>query len=467
MEGKHMAQANSSAANERTKKEIIMDKFINWSFKWIPDSMVFVLILTLLVFVLSLVFTDHGPWQLVDDYAKGFWTLLTFAMQMSIMMITGFVISDAKPVKRFIIRLIDIPKTPKATIVVFALITGVISWVHWGMGLMLTIIMGKEIAIRKKGMGIHYAYIVAVAYTSMNIMANGISQAAPLLSATPGNFLEKVMGVVPITQTSLSPFMMTFLVFELICLPIIYLIIKPKKEHAVEISDELYAEFTKEAPAVDKSKTMTPAQRMEQSRILTFLAGLMIMVWVVNLLITEGAAKINLNTINYAFFGLALLLHENPASFIESVKTGAGTIYGVVIQFPLYAGIFGIISFSGLSTVITNWFISIATAETYPWIIFIYTGIMDFFVPSAGSKFVIEAPYLIPAAQQLGVPVQQVINAYGTGAQVANLIQPFWALAYLAAFKIKFQDILPFTFLLWIFAALAGSIYFLLFPLGW
>jgi short-chain fatty acids transporter len=260
---------------------------------------------------------------------------------------------------------------------------------------------------------------------------------------------------------------MTFLLFELFCLPIIYLIIKPKKEHAVEISDELYEEFTKPAPVVDKTKNMTPAQRMEQSRVLTFLAGVLILIWVVNLLITEGAAKINLNTINYAFFGMALLLHDNPASFIESVKNGASTIYGVVIQFPLYAGIFGIISYSGLSTVITNWFISIATANTYPWIIFVYTGIMDFFVPSAGSKFVIEAPYLIPAAQQLGVPIQQVINAYGTGAQVANLIQPFWALAYLAAFKIKFQDILPFTFLLWIFAALAGSVYFLLFPLGW
>lgn len=139
---------NTNSGTDR--KAIIMDKFVNWSLRWIPDSMVFVLLLTFIVFGLAIAFGDHGPWQLVDDYAKGFWSLLTFSMQMSIMMVTGFVISDAKPIKKVLIKLIDIPKTPTATIITFALITGVISWLHWGMGLMLTIVMGKEIAIRKK-----------------------------------------------------------------------------------------------------------------------------------------------------------------------------------------------------------------------------------------------------------------------------------------------------------------------------
>jgi short-chain fatty acids transporter len=458
--------ATQNTAQQDTKTAI-MNKFIQFSLDWIPDSMVFVLLLTLIVFLLAFGCTDSSAWKLVDDYAKGFWQLLTFSMQMCIMMVTGFVISDAPPVKKLIIKLINLPKTPTATIIMFALVTGVVSWIHWGMGLMLTIIMGKEIALRKRGQGIHYAYIVAIAYTSMNIMANGISQAAPLLAATPGNFLEKLMGIIPISQTSLSPFMMTFLLFELIALPVIYLFIKPKKENAVEISDELYNEFTYVPPKVADNKKLRPAERLEQSRVLTILAAVLILLWVGNFIIEQGLGKINLNTINFAFFGLGLLLHDNPTTFVNSVKNGANTIYGVVIQFPMYAGIFGIISYSGLSEVITNWFLSIATPGTYPIIIFIYTGIMDFFVPSAGSKFVIEAPYLIPAAQQLGVPVQMVINAYGTGAQWANLIQPFWALAYLAAFKIKFQDILPFTFMLWIFEGVVAMAYFLIFPFGW
>lgn len=123
----------------------------------------------------------------------------------------------------------------------------------------------------------------------------------------------------------------------------------------------------------------------------------------------------------------------------------------MIIQLPLYAGIFGIIMHSGLSEVITHWFLSISTTATYSWIVMVYTTIMDFFVPSGGSKFAIEAPYILPAGTQLGIPVPHVINAYSTGAQMANLIQPFWALPFLAAFKIRFQDILPYTFLIAIY----------------
>ena len=253
-----MAQANSQNAQKKT----ITDKFIEFSLNYIPDSMVFVLGLTVFVFVLALIFTDSTPWGLVEDYAKGFWELLSFSMQMCLMMISGFVIANAKPIRRGIVRLIDWPKTRGGTIALFALITGVISWLHWGVGLMATIIMGKEIAIRKRGQGFHYAFIVAMAYTSMNIMANGISQAAPLLSATPGNFMEKIMGgIVPISQTSLSPYMMTFLVLELLLLPVIYYLLMPKKEKAVEISDELYKEFTAEPEKIDASKKLTPAER--------------------------------------------------------------------------------------------------------------------------------------------------------------------------------------------------------------
>ena len=455
-------------ATSGTQKTTITDKFINFSLKYIPDSMVFVLGLTVFVFVIALIFTDTTIWGLVEDYEKGFWQLLSFSMQMCLMMISGFVIANAKPVRRGITKLIDWPKTRGGTILLFALITGVISWLHWGVGLMATIIMGKEIAIRKKGQGIHYAFIVAVAYTSMNIMANGISQAAPLLSATPGNFMEKLMGgIVPISQTSLSPFMITFLVLELLSLPIIYHFLMPKKEKAIEISNELYAEFTKEPDTMIDKQNLTPAEKWERSRVLSTLIAVLILVWFGAHIITEGVSKINLNTINFALFGLGLLFHDSPHSYIASVKEGANTVYGVIIQFPLYAGIFGLITYSGLADEITHLFISIATPGTYPWIVFVYTGIMDFFVPSAGSKFVIEAPYLIPAAQHLGIPVSQVINAYGTGAQMANLIQPFWAIAYLAAFKVRFQEILPFTFMLWLYVFIAGSLWFLIFPYGW
>jgi short-chain fatty acids transporter len=187
---------------------------------------------------------------------------------------------------------------------------------------------------------------------------------------------------------------------------------------------------------------------------------------VVRFVAINGAGKIDLNVINFAFFGLGMVLHGSPRSFIASVKQGTSTTFGVIIQFPLYAGIFGLISYSGLAGIITHWFISISTERTFSWIVMIYTTIMDWFVPSGGSKFAIEAPYIIPAGQQLGIPVAHVINAYSTGGQLANTIQPFWALPFLAGFKLRFQDILPYTFAIFVYATVAGSIAFLIFPHG-
>ncbi len=444
----------------------LVDGFTEWSLNWVPDSMVFVLAMTIIVYVMGLVFTDHGPLQLLDDYAGGFWVLLTFAMQLTVMMITGFVVADSKLVKGGLIKLIDLPSTPKATFIMFCLIVGVVSWLHWAVGLMIGIVMGKELAVRKRGLGIHYPVLAAGSYVMMLIMANGPSQSAPLLAATKGNFLEQTIGgLIPLTDTALSPFLLVLVGFELITIPLLLAALMPKKGHAVEISDEAYNEFTY-VPGTKDETNLRPAERWERSRILLTVLGVAILTWVVRFVAINGVVKLDINVINFTFFGLGMVLHGSPRSFITSVKQGVNTTFGVIIQFPLYAGIFGIISHSGLASVITHWFLSISTTSTYSWIIMIYTTIMDFLVPSDGSKFVVEAPYIIPAGQQLGIPVAHVVNAYSTGGQLANTIQPFWALPYLAAYKLRFQDILPYTFVTFLYALIIGSIAFLAFPHG-
>ena len=458
--------ANEVSTPKKTSRGIV-DNFTEWSLNWVPDSMVFVLVLTVLVYFMALGFTKHGPLELIDDYAKGFWLLLTFAMQMTIMMITGFVVADSKLVKRGIVKLVDYPQTAKSTLVMFCLVVGIVAWLHWGIGLMLSIVMCKEIGVRKRGLGIHFPLLAGASYAVMVIMANGPSQSAPLLAATAGNFLEKTIGgLIPLTQTALSPFLVVFMVIQLFCMPILLVALLPKKEAAIELSEATAKEFTFVPPNPVDTASLRPAERWERSRFLSTLVALVMMVWVVKFIFTQGISKLDLNVINFTFFALGLLLHGTPHNFIASVKQGVLTTFGVIIQFPMYAGIFGIISFSGLAGVITHWFISISTPGTYAWIIFIYTAVMDFFVPSGGSKFVIEAPYIIPAGQQLGIPIHHVINAYSSGGQLANNIQPFWALPFLAAYKLKFQDILPYTFAIFLLSAVLGSIAFLLFPMG-
>jgi short-chain fatty acids transporter len=460
-----MANLGSETSPKKIEIANIIDKFTEWSLNWVPDSMVFVIILTFIVFVAALGLTKSGAFDLINFYAGSFWILLTFSMQLCILMVTGFVVADSPQVKRGIIALIDLPKTAASTIVMYCLVGGAVAWIHWGVGLMFCLIMGKELAIRKHGLGIHYPFIAALSYGVVNVMCNGPSQSAPLLVATPGNFLEHLIGVIPLTQTALSPFLIALQLFLFITLPILCVWMMPKKEKAVEMSDELFKEFTAALPHIDIN-TLRPAERWERSKILQTLLAIGILAWVGNYIYTKGIGKLDLNSINFAFIGLSLILHGSPRSFTESVKKGITTTSGVMIQFPMYAGIFGMISNSGLAEMITHWFVSISTPGNYALIVYLYTGVMDFFVPSGGSKFVIEAAYIIPAGQSLGVSVPQIINAYSTGAQWANNLQPFWALPVLGAFRVRFQDILPYTFMIWLYAGIVSTIAFLLFPKG-
>jgi short-chain fatty acids transporter len=187
----------------------------------------------------------------------------------------------------------------------------------------------------------------------------------------------------------------------------------------------------------------------------------------VEFLWNKGIGSLDLNTLNFTFLIIGIMLHGSANSYVASAQRGVSTVGGVIIQFPFYAGIFGIIKFSGLSGIIAGWFVAISSAETFPLITFIYSGILNIFVPSGGSKFVIEAPYLIPAAQQTGAYLPYVINAYSLGDVATNMIQPFWALPILGAFKLKFQEILPYQVMLMVvyYIVICLGLYFL--PMLW
>jgi short-chain fatty acids transporter len=441
-----------------------IDAFARWAFRWVPDSMVFVLALTIIVYLAGLGLTDHGPVQLVDDWVKGFWVLLTFAMQMALLMITGFAVADSKPVKRGLSALVDIPKTRTQVVLMYAFFISVLWYLHWGVGMMAGIIMGREIAVKKRGLGIHYPFVAAMTYCTA-VISNGPSMAAQLMVATPGHFMEKEIGLIPLGQTTFDSKLLIMNAVIFLTVPFVILMIAPKKERAVEIDDATAASFAPPVePPADK-KTMPPAERWDRSIILPLVIGLGGVFWIVKFFVTKGVTGLDLNTLNFLFLILGLLLHGSAKSFVASVQRGTSTVYGVIIQFPLYAGIFGMIQNSGLAHVLANFFISISNRHTYTWIVYLYSGVLDFFVPSGGSKFVIEAPYILPAAKELGVSVADTINAYTYGSVWINMVQPFWALPILGAFKLKFQDILPYSLItaLWMFLIVSAGL--LLLPL--
>ncbi len=439
-----------SQAKMNTEHTSAFTRFVEWfsvwSVRWIPDSMVFVLLLTLVIYLMGLGLTDHGPIQLIDDWVKGFWALLTFAMQMSVLMITGFVLADSKPVRKAITKFVTSFTSARSAIICYALLIGFVWWLHWGIGLMVGIIMGRELAARNKGMGLHYPLVAAVSYCGI-VVAGGPSQAPPLLVATPGHFIEHLTGVIPVTETILLPYMVTIELLILAVFVIMFMLMMPPKHKVVEIDDSLIEEFTAEIPEVKKDGR-TPAQMLDTSCALPWIIAVMGIIWAVRFFGAKGFAGLDLNTLNFLMLMLGMILHKSPYSFVASVGRGVGMVGGVIIQFPFYAGIFGIIQNSGLSGIIAAWFVSISNQHTFPLVNFVYSGIMNIFVPSGGSKFVIEAPYIIPAAKELGTPIAYTINSYVLGDLTTNLIQPFWALPVLGAFRLKFQQLLPYGFIL-------------------
>lgn len=441
-------------------KRGFIDRFSDWSLRWVPDSMVFVLVLSVLVYFMALGLTPSGPVQIVDHWVKGFWVLLTFAMQMCILMITGFVVADSRQVRGLLKRLALIPKTPGQAIISFSLIVGFLWWVHWGVGMMAGIMLGRELVVAQKGKRLHYTAVAAAAYAGI-VVGNGPSMAAQLLVATPGHFIEKVVGVIPLSLTTFDPILLIMNLVLLVSVPFVFYLLLPK--NPVEADENIIKEFTEaEKAQVDKSG-MTPAQRWDRSPVFMWIVGLAGLFWVGKFFVTKGVFNLDLNTLNFTFLVIGALLHGTPANFMESVKRATGTVFGVIIQFPFYAGIFGMISYSGLAKIFANWFVAISTPETFPFIVFVYSGFLNFFVPSGGSKFVIEAPYILPAAQQLGANVNYVINAYTSGDLTTNLLQPFWALPILGAFRLTFRDILPYGLIICVWSVLIVSVTYLAF----
>jgi short-chain fatty acids transporter len=408
--------------------------------------------------------TDHGPYQLIDDWVKGFWALLTFSMQMCILMVTGFMVADSPLARRGINWFVSIPKNRTQAVILYCLVLCCLWWCHWGIGMMSGIIMGRELCARNRGMGLHYPMFAAISYTAI-ACSNGPSEAAQLLMATPGHFMESVAGVIPISLTTFDIHLLVLNAILFRVFTIMFVLMHPSRKDTIEISEELAKEFT--VIEVDKAdpNALTPAQKMDRSSIASRIIALGAVLWIGNFIITKGIGRLDLNTLNFIFMTLSIILHKTPQRFIASLQRGIGNVAGIVIQFPFYAGIFGIIQYSGLAGIIANWFVQISTANSFPVITFVYSGILNIFVPSGGSKFIIEAPYIVPAAKEVGAHLPYVINAYTAGDLLTNLIQPFWALPILGAYRLKFQEILPFSFVLMIVLGIVMAIAIYFFPL--
>ncbi|MGE5575783.1 MAG: short-chain fatty acid transporter [Syntrophothermus sp.] len=432
-----------------------------WSTRWVPDAYVIAVILTFIVAAFALIFTKSTPLQLVDYWGQGFWVLLTFGMQMALVVFTGYVLAVAPPVGRLLNRIAGWAKSPRQAVFLMAVVSMLLGLINWGLSIVGSAVFVRYLA--RKIRGVDYRLLVAAAYLGLGTTWHaGLSASAPLLVATPKHFLEAQIGIIPVTQTIFHPLNMLMVLVVLVVLSIITPLMSPKKSETIEVDPKLLEEMKDFEPPA-RPQEMTPALAMENSPLINLAIGLMGLVWLVNYFWTKGLV-ITLDVVNFTFLMLGVLLHRNPASLLKAAQEAGGFVWGIILQFPFYAGIFGIVNYSHLSDVIGNWFVSISSAKTYPLIVYWYSGLLNYFVPSGGSKWAIEAPYILSAAKTLGVSANATVLAYAWGDMMTDIIQPFWAIPLLGVAKLKFRDIMGFCIVIFVVYAILVSLGFYLLP---
>ncbi|TBL72926.1 short-chain fatty acid transporter [Paenibacillus thalictri] len=408
--------------------------------RFLPDPFVFAIILTLGIFISGIVFTGHTPVQMVGYWGNGFWNLLSFAMQMSLILVTGHAIASAPFMQKWLPRLAGIAKTPKQGVMLVTFLSAIASTVNWGFGAVFGALFAKVVAQRIKGSD--YRLLIASSYIGMITWGGGLSGTIPLLAATPGNPMEKAFGLIPIQQTLFSNYNIFITIALILILPIANRFMMPKPGDIVEIDSKLLeSDISVGSHGGAATVERTFAVRVENSKILTYLIVIIGYAYVIYSWVTQGF-KVDINTVNLISFITGLLLHGSPMAYMRAITGAAKGTAAIMVQFPFYAGMQGMMDLSGLGTAITHGLVSISTRETLPLFAFLSSGIVNFFIPSAGGHWVIQGPVILGAAHTLGASPGLAAMAIGYGECWMNMAQPFWALPALAIAGLGVRDIM-------------------------
>ena len=406
--------------------------------RYLPDPYIFVLLLSLVVLSAAVIVEQQTPLEVINYWGDGFWSLLSFSMQMLLVLVTGFMLASSPPVKKLLDRLAGFAKSAPQAIVLITVVSLVASWINWGFGLVVGALFAKALARKIR---VDYRLLVASAYSGFVVWHGGLAGSIPLTIATPGHFSEAEIGIIATSETIFAGFNLTILAILLLVMPLVNRFMLPEEKDSVYV--EPHQLDDSEARVADKQSQDRPADKLENSRLLAWSiggAGLAYLAYY--FLVNTGS--LNLNLVNFLFLFVAIILHQTPRSLLNSLNEAIKGGAGIVIQFPFYAGIMAVMMQSGLAQSISEGFVSIASAESLPFLSFISAGIVNIFVPSGGGQWAVQAPIMLPAAEALGADVARVAMAVAWGDAWTNLIQPFWALPVLAIAGLKARDIMGF-----------------------
>ncbi|MDB4292066.1 TIGR00366 family protein [Maribacter sp.] len=439
--------------------------------RYLPSPFTIAVLLTLVTMVLALVFTDNTSDKnhvvaILSYWEEGIWSngLLVFGYQMMLILVLGHVLVLSKPIELLIMRLVRFVSNSANAALLVALSTMLVAFFNWGLGLIFGAILARKVGeyAQQHNIAINYPLIGAAGYTGLMVWHGGISGSAPLKVAESGHLAglmqnvltpEELASLPDVISTANTVFgssnLLTFGAILLVISLLAYRLGKKAKPTALHLNTYSFE--------TDDTEKIEGAEKLDHSRLLAFGFGIVILAaFAVQYSPMLAELNITPNMLNFFMLGMALLMHGSFKRFLNAVEAAIGDTSGILIQFPLYFGIMGIMGSSGMINGISDFFVSISTTTTMPIFTFFSAGLVNIFVPSGGGQWAVQGPLVLKSALQLNVPLSKAVMALAYGDQITNMLQPFWALPLLGITKLKAKEILPYTL---IFMVAGGVIY--------
>lgn len=445
-----------------------------------PDPFVLAILLTALTFLLGAVWGAYpGAGALergrlvLDAWQGGFWNLLAFGMQICLILVTGHALASSPAAAWALRRLSGTPRTARQGVALVSLCAILSGLITWGLGLIVGAILARDVADRmeEEGLDPPRALLAAAGYMGLLTWHGGLSGSAPLAAAQPeqlrevlGADLAAQVGALPVSATLFSGLNFVATGGLVILAPLTLMLLTPRTmgrraaplrnsaEHAHRAEEEA-ASAAQDEQEEDGAPTIP--QRLERSRVVALLIAGPALLWLAQRFAAAGVDALTLNTANLLFLSLGLLLHGSPTRYAKAIDNAARGCAGVILQFPLYAGIMGIMSDSGLAARLSATFADIAgqSEAALAGLTFLSAGVVNFFVPSGGGQWAMQGPIAMQAALDAGARPERILMAVAYGDQLTNMLQPFWALPLIAITGVKAREIVGYTVLVMVVAA--------------
>lgn len=426
--------------------------------KYFPDAFVFALAAVIVVFGIGLGLGE-APRALVTAFGEGFWVLVPFTMQMALIIVTGFVVASSRPCSRLIDALAGMPKTPRGAVAFVALFSMLSSLLSWGFSLIFTGLLVRAIVRRIDHVDIRA--IGGAAYLGLgSVWSLGLSSSPAMMMATKSSIpadLLPVTGVIPLTQT--------IFLWQSIVLAVLLIVVSLAVAYysaptgdRVRTARSMGVAF-EELTVIDEPPR-TPAETMEHSPLLTIIVVTLMLAFLATRVAANGlAATLDLNNFNLFFLAIGMLLHWRPRAFLRAVSGAVPATAGVLVQFPFYAGIFGLIAKTGIQETLSELFIRVASPHTFNPILTVYSFVLGVFIPSGGGLWVVEAPYVMQAAKALHMHLGWTIQTYNAAETLPNLLNPFFMLPLMGILNVRARDLAGYSILQLLFHAPLVLIY--------